>query len=194
MFPIRSILLQGSYLTLSLESKNWRLKKKKMLPQKSFCLKLVCFLQSWNLMVQSLKTETPTKKHHFVCSLHTVLKEKEWKKPHGHRVRRSSTANLQILVNISSLRRHRGTELWRLLGELIMKVSIVPGPEDSLRNVWPIHTQCTTKEILWWCIKLGQRRGIGAVRQPQGILPHEMRKYIGKVFAIKWTRTLNNTH
>ena len=30
MFPIRSILLQGSYLTLSLESKNWRLKKKKI--------------------------------------------------------------------------------------------------------------------------------------------------------------------
>ena len=67
-----------------------------------------------------------------------------------------------------------------------MKVSIVPGPEDSLRNVWPIHTQVHHPRNFI-------RRGIGAVRQPQGLLPHEMRKYIGKVFAIKWTRTLNNT-
>ena len=79
MFPVRSILLPGSYLTLSLESKKLEIKKKKksMLPQKSFYLKLVCFLQSWNLMVQSLKIEMPTKKHHRVYSLHTVLKEKE---------------------------------------------------------------------------------------------------------------------
>ena len=48
-----------------------------MLPQKSFYLKLVCFLQSQNLMVQSLKTEMPTRKHHCVYSLYTELKEKE---------------------------------------------------------------------------------------------------------------------
>lgn len=81
-----------------------------MLPQKSFCLKLVCFLQSWNLMVQEFENRNTNKETSLCLLTPHCIKRKGGKKPHGHRVRRSSTANLQILVNISSLeeaQRHR---------------------------------------------------------------------------------------